>query len=93
MIVGYYEADIPGGRSRGYPKMHVEIGSPGLTVTLGMRRVDGKENGCWTELTVAETKKLIEGLLDALNGHCNMTFEQRNRFCRTLEVHPTNPAG
>lgn len=88
MIVGYYDADIPGGRSRGYPKMHVEVGSPGGTVTLGMRRVDGEADELWTEMTVAETKKLIEGLLDALNGRCNMTFEQRNRFCKALEVHP-----
>ena len=88
MIVGYYAADIPGGRSRDCLKMHIEVGSPGGTVTLYMGRADGKAPSCQTEMTVAETKKLIEGLLDALTGRCNMTFEQRNCFCKAPEIHP-----
>lgn len=90
MIVEYHQADIPGGRSRGCPKMRIEVGSPGRTVTIGMRRFDGTQDGCWTELTVRETKKLIEGFLDAMNGRCNMSIAQRNRFCKALEVHPKN---
>jgi hypothetical protein len=96
-IVGYHDAVIPAGgrgqkrkgpRSRGFPKMRVAVGSPGGTVTLEMWRADGKGEQCNTEMTVTETKKLIEGLLDALQGRCGMTREKRNRFCRQLEIHP-----
>ncbi|OGV61315.1 MAG: hypothetical protein A2498_00910 [Lentisphaerae bacterium RIFOXYC12_FULL_60_16] len=89
MIVGSYETTIPGGRSRDLPKMHLEAGSTGQTVILKMWRADKKADELWTEMTVAETKKLVEGLLDAMTDRCGLTFEKRNRFCKSLEMHPT----
>ena len=82
MIVGYYEADIP---KRSYSRTHIEVGSSGIHVSLLVRQKCRDE--VRVELTVAETKKLIEGLLDTTQG-CNMTLAQRNRFCRALELRP-----
>lgn len=83
MIICYYEADIP---QRLNMRTHIEVGSPGRLVALLVRQKCRDE--VRVQLTVADTKKLIDGLLEAMQGRCNMTMKQRNRFCRSLELHP-----
>jgi hypothetical protein len=85
-VIWYYDAIIPN-RPDG-EQVQLEVGSRNGTVILGMQRTDGKAT-CCAEMTVAETKELIEGILDAWTGRCGLKYEQRRRFCKSLGLHPS----
>ncbi len=88
-VVTYHETDIP--KRPGGDRVHLEVGTGGRTIRLSLDRADGPQS-CKAELNIAETKDLVIGLLDAAVGRCGMTLEQRNRFCKALELTRQHPS-